>query len=137
VTDGDGPQIKGPEGPVQELYRAFARRDLAAVAGSLTEDVVWVEAGTHPFAGSYLGRDAVVDHLAVLVRETRGSYDLSLVQVYVASEERLIVRHHEAALRRGRRLDHEACLRVDVRSDGIHRVERFDAEVTQRHRFLA
>ena len=43
-----------------------------------------------------------------------------------ASEGRYVVRELEHGWRLGRRLVHEACLRIDVGSDGITYLERFD-----------
>jgi ketosteroid isomerase-like protein len=131
IDNGDGPER------VCELYRAFARRDLAALAQVLAGTVVWVEAGEHAFAGTYRGRDQVADHLAGLVRETRGSYILSLLDVYAASAQRLVVRQREVGQRLGRRLDSESCLLVEVATEGIVGVERFDADISQRNRFFA
>jgi ketosteroid isomerase-like protein len=99
------------------------------LAAQLADDVVWEEPHSHPLGGTYRGRVEVVDHLARLIGETRGSYQLTLLGLYASSAGRFVVRERENAWWKGRRLDQEVCLRVDVSPDGIIHFERFNADL--------
>ena len=120
------PAIDPLEQRIRALYGALARRDLADLALQLTGEVVWRESPSRLGDEILRGRVQVVDHLARLVSRSRGSYQLTILDLYAASEGRYVVRELEHGWRLGRRLVHEACLRIDVGSDGITYLERFD-----------
>ena len=129
VNSASGESVDPLEQRVHSLYAALARRDLADIAGQLAREVVWADARSHPLGRTFRGRIQVVDHLARLIGETRGSYQLTIVDLYASSPGRFVVRERENGWRRGRHLDQEVCLRVDVATDGITYLERFDADL--------
>jgi ketosteroid isomerase-like protein len=58
---------------VQAAYAAFAAGDLGGLRSTLAVDVVWTEAESFPYAGTYRGPDRVMDELIVrLVTEWEG-----------------------------------------------------------------
>jgi ketosteroid isomerase-like protein len=137
VNGANGKVVDPLEQRIRSLYGALARRDLAEIATQLAQNVVWEDARSHPMGSTYRGRVPVVDHLAQLIGETRGSYHLTLLDLYASFPGRFVVRERENGWRRGRRLDHEVCLRVDVSPDGITYLERFDADLADASRFFS
>ena len=53
---------------VRELLDALERSDVAAIAGLLTDDVVYHFPGRSPVAGTYQGREAVLGLFGALGR---------------------------------------------------------------------
>ena len=129
VNGANGDSVDPLEQRVHLLYAALARRDLADIAAQLASEVVWEDARSHPFGRTFRGRVQVVDHLARLIGETGGSYQLTVVDLYASSPGRFVVRERENGWRRGRHLDQEVCLRLDVAPEGITYLERFDADL--------
>ena len=129
LNGASGESVDPLEQRVHSLYAALARRDLADIAAQLATEVVWEDARSHPFGRTFRGRVQVVDHLARLIGETRGSYQLTIVDLYASSPGRFVVRERENGWRRGRHLDQEVCLRLDVAPEGITYLERFDADL--------
>jgi ketosteroid isomerase-like protein len=135
---GEGRALVDPlEQRVRSLYAALARRDLGEIAAQLAHRVVWEDARFHPSGQTYRGRVQVVDHLARLIGQTGGSYELTVLDLFASSAGRFVVREREIGWRHGRRLDHEVCLRVDVSPDGITYLERFDADLADASRFFS
>lgn len=48
---------------IQALFDAYAARDATAMMGYLDETVEWTEAVGFPYAGTYVGRQAVMDNV--------------------------------------------------------------------------
>lgn len=46
---------------VQQLYAGFAAGDVPAVLSTMAPDIEWTEAEGYPYAGTYVGHDAVVE----------------------------------------------------------------------------
>ena len=86
VNGANGDSVDPLEQRVHSLYAALARRDLADLAAQLASEVVWEDARSHPFGSTYRGRVQVVDHLARLIGETQGSYQLTVLDLYFALE---------------------------------------------------
>ena len=137
VNGANGDSVDPLEQRVHLLYAALARRDLADIAGQLASEVVWEDARSRPFGRTYRGRVEVGDHLARLIGETRGSYQLTLLDLYASSAGRFVVRERENGWRRGRHLDQEVCLRLDVAPEGITYLERFDADLSVTSHFFS
>lgn len=53
-------------GLAQKLYDGFAANDVPKVLSTMASDIEWTEAEGYPYAGTYIGPDAVV--AAVFVR---------------------------------------------------------------------
>lgn len=45
---------------IRGVYEAFARGDVPAVLGALAKDASWTEAEGFPYAGTYVGPDAIL-----------------------------------------------------------------------------
>ena len=48
---------------IRRLYDAFARGDMESVLNVLAADVAWTEAEGFPYAGTYVGPDAVLQNV--------------------------------------------------------------------------
>lgn len=48
---------------VQGVYEAFAEGNVPSVLGALSPDIVWTEAEGFPYAGTYIGPNAVLDNV--------------------------------------------------------------------------
>ena len=129
VSGAIGESVDPLKQRVHFAYAALARRDLADLAAQLASDVVWQNARSEPFGNTYRGRVQVVDHLARLIGETQGSYQLTALELYASSSGRFVVRERENAWWRGHRLDQVVCVRVDVSPDGITHFERFNGDL--------
>lgn len=65
--------IENNKSLVQELYAGFAAGDVPAVLGTMATDIEWTEAEGYPYAGTYVGHDAVVQNVfAKLATEWEG-----------------------------------------------------------------
>ena len=48
---------------IEKLYAGFAAGDVAAVLGSFGPEVSWTEAAGFPYAGTYVGPDAILQNV--------------------------------------------------------------------------
>ncbi|MCR1784003.1 nuclear transport factor 2 family protein [Nocardioides carbamazepini] len=55
---------------------AVAAGDMAALAASLTDDVVWHQPGTNQLSGDHVGPEAVVAHLGRFMELSGGTFTL-------------------------------------------------------------
>ncbi len=60
----DHPNVK----LIKDVFEAYARRDLPAIAELMAEDMVFHFPGRNPFSGDYEGRDATLRMLAQIGR---------------------------------------------------------------------
>ena len=59
---------------------AYASDDWKAVRNSFADDAVYEVEGDNPFAGTWKGRDAIVDHLIESVNQFDRTYDERLLE---------------------------------------------------------
>lgn len=81
--------MAGHADTVAELYKAFARGDVPAVLGALAPDVRWTEAEGFPYAGTYVGPDAIVQGVFMRLGTEWDGYSV-VPQEYVASGETVV-----------------------------------------------
>jgi len=84
-------------------YDAFARGDLAALAGLIAEDVIWHVAPPGPLSGTYRGREEVFRFFGDLARETDGTFRLDVHDV-LASDRHSVALCTMTASRGGKSL---------------------------------
>lgn len=63
---------------------AIAAGDMAALAATLSPDVVWHQPGANPLSGDHVGPDAVVSHLGRFMELSGGSFVLDALSVTAA-----------------------------------------------------
>ena len=60
--------------------------DMAALAATLSPDVVWHQPGDNPLSGDHVGPDAVVAHLGRFMQLSSGTFALSTESVIEAGD---------------------------------------------------
>ncbi len=74
---------------IKQLYAAFAVGDVPAVLGALAPDCVWTEAEGFPYAGSYVGGDAVLNGVFMKLGGEWDGY-AAVPKEYVASGDTVV-----------------------------------------------
>ena len=62
-----------PKETVQNLYAAFATGDVPTVLAILAPDMQWTEAAGFPYAGTYVGPQAVLSGVPTSLQHPAGS----------------------------------------------------------------
>ena len=99
---------------VERIFDAFARQEGLALRGLFAEDAVWHVPGRGVMAGTYRGREAIFRFLAMLPKQTDGTYRSELIDV-LASDDRAAEVYRARGERHGRTLELEQVLlfRID------------------------
>jgi len=99
---------------VERIFDAFARKEGMALRGLFAEDAVWHVPGRGVMAGTYRGREAIFRFLAMLPKQTDGTYRSELIDV-LASDDRAAAVYRARGERHGRTLELEQVLlfRID------------------------
>lgn len=74
----------------RELWRAVSRGDVEDIEQLFREDLLWHASGRGPRAGTFEGRDEVLDYLAGLGEDTE-RFDSTLEDVLVGSDYTALV----------------------------------------------
>ena len=73
-------------------WLAVSNSDVEALEKLWADDIVWHSTGRNPWAGTYVGREAVLDYLA-RVGEAVDTYDARLDDVLVSDDRLMLVCH--------------------------------------------
>jgi len=90
---------------VRRGYEAFSRGDMATLSKILAGDATQHVPGTHPLAGDYKGRDAILRYYGRLAAETGGTYEIELLYLFADGRGHVVSLHRARAARGVRRLD--------------------------------
>jgi ketosteroid isomerase-like protein len=90
---------------VRRGYDAFSAGDMDAMTELLTTDVAYHVPGSHPLAGHYKGREAVLQQYGRLAKETRGTMRVELEHLFADGRGHVISVHHSFAERGNRGVD--------------------------------
>lgn len=82
-------QDAGEQEAVESHYRGVETGDLAAMLAPLGPGIVWVETTGSPLAGTYVGPQAVVDHVFSAWHELWDGFALAVDEI-VAVEGRVV-----------------------------------------------
>jgi ketosteroid isomerase-like protein len=104
---------------VRQIFDAFARKEGLALRGLFAEDAVWTVPGRGVMAGTYRGREEIFRFLALLPKETDGTYGSELVDVLV-SDTRAAALYRARGTRHGRTLELDQLLLFRI-EDGLVR----------------
>jgi ketosteroid isomerase-like protein len=97
----------------QDLFAAFARRDLAAAAAMIADDAVWRFPGRRgALAGDHNGRDAIFDFLTKVAGLTEGSFHAAAAEI-VGNDKVAFFHFIGHARRGGKTLENDTCLRLE------------------------
>lgn len=103
---------------VRRAFTALNANDFAALARLFHRDAAWYIPGRSAVAGEALGRDAVFARFAQCVRDTGGTFRMSLKKVLQSTDGRVVAIHHDSGQRNGKRLNAGCCTVFDF-EDGL------------------
>jgi ketosteroid isomerase-like protein len=103
---------------VRRAYTALNANDFAALARLFHRDAAWYIPGRSAVAGEVVGRDAVCARFARYVRDTFGTFRMSLKKVLQSADGRVVAIHQDSGERNGQRL-HAGCCTVFDFADGL------------------
>jgi ketosteroid isomerase-like protein len=103
---------------VHRVFTALNAHDFPALAKLLHADVAWYIAGRSAVAGEAVGRDAVFARFAHYIRDSSGSFHVSLKKVLHSADGRVVAIHHDSGQRNGKRLNAGCCTVFDF-EDGL------------------
>ena len=106
---------------VERIFDAFARKEGMALRGLFAEDAVWHVPGRGVMAGTYRGREAIFRFLAMLPKQTDGTYRSELIDV-LASEDRAAAVYRARGERHGRTLELEQVLLFRIHGSRVREV---------------
>ena len=106
---------------VRRIFDAFARKEGLALRGLFAEDAVWSVPGRGVMAGTYEGREAIFRFLAMLPKETNGTYGSQLIDV-LASDDRAAALYRARGTRHGRTLELDQVLLFTIEAGLVRRV---------------
>ena len=100
-----------------EYFEALARGDIEALRDHYSEDVVWHVGGTHPLAGTYRGRDSLLDYFERVRELTGGTLRVTPEEV-LSGDRHTVMFTRATAQRDDRRLDVGLAQVLEVGEDG-------------------
>ena len=87
----------------RDLWNAVSNADVESIERLSLDELTWHTAGRGPRAGTYRGRQAVLDHLAA-IGEGAERFDMALEDVLIGDEHTALL-YRVTAARRDRKLD--------------------------------
>jgi uncharacterized protein len=75
---------------VESAYANFAAGNIPAALGAMTEDIEWTEADGFPLAGTYVGRQAVLEGVFMRLGEIGDDYAV-VPEQFVADGDTVVV----------------------------------------------
>jgi uncharacterized protein len=75
---------------VEGAYASFARGDIPAALGAMTDDISWTEADGFPLAGTYIGPQAVLEGVFMRLGEIGESFAV-VPEQFVADGDTVVV----------------------------------------------
>ena len=100
-------------------FEDFVRGDVASLLALFAPDAVWHVPGANAMTGDYRGLEEIGPFLRRTAEETDGTYRVELLWT-VADDEHLVAVYRARGERRGRTLDIEQALFVEI-EDGLWR----------------
>jgi len=109
------------EAIVRRIFDAFARKEGLALRGLFAEDAVWTVPGRGAMAGVYRGRESIFRFLALLPKETDGTYGSELLDV-LTSGQRAAALYRARGTRHGRTLELDQVLLFTIEGGLVREV---------------
>jgi uncharacterized protein len=129
----EGPMSDDNVGVVRAIYEAFARGDVPAVLGAMTDDVEWHEAEGMPQGGVYRGRDAIVENVLGPLLEDVPDFAVTPEEIVASGDMVAVVtRYTGTGKATGKRLDLQVVHVWDVRGGKVARFRQFADTVRYR-----
>lgn len=112
-------QQRDHEKLVRDFMTAYDARDADAVAECLAPEASMRVPGGHQLAGTFDGRDAVLDHLRRLWRQPDSVWRFAAVEDWLVSDQRVLLIAGMHAQLPGRRHDWRRYMLVNVPETGV------------------
>jgi ketosteroid isomerase-like protein len=110
---------------IRDLFAAFARRDVAGIQETISENAVWRFPGRKGrLAGTHAGRDAIFAFLLKVSALTNGTFHLDLIDV-IANDRHAVALFRGSGERNGKLLDNPTCLRMRIEEGKVVEVCEF------------
>lgn len=114
-----------PDG-VRNIFEGLASGEGAAFFDHVADDVDWTVMGTHPLAGRYLSKQALVEStFAKLSQVLPQGVQLHVENVIVKDDQAVVELHSLATAKNGMRFDNRYCWVVYFRDSMIVRVRAY------------
>jgi ketosteroid isomerase-like protein len=113
---------------VRNLYDAFARRDRDLVCSLIAEDCRWIIPGRGSQAGTYEGRDAVIELFRSITKLTEGSATFDLDAVIAADEYAVVLQRGHGTVD-GRSADLDECLVYRIEDGRVVEMKEFQFDL--------
>ena len=119
---------------VEELIAAIANSDADKLLGTLADDVTWTFFGSHRFAGTFKGKDELMNGLFAVIGDVLEDGIKLHVSSIVADGSRVIVEGKgQARSKAGLDYNNDYCLAFDVEAGKIRHVREYlDSELVTR-----
>jgi uncharacterized protein len=101
---------------VRRGYEAFSAGDAKTLSDLFSPTVIWRQTPAGAIAGTYDGRDKVMEYLQWFLLETQGTFKVTPV-TYAASGDKVFVEQHISGTRKGQNFESDTVQRFTV-SDG-------------------
>jgi uncharacterized protein len=113
---------------VRRLYDAFVQRDREVVSSLIAEDCRWIIPGRGAQAGTYEGRDAVIELFRSITKRTEGSATFDLDAV-IADDDYAVVLQRGHGTVDGRSADLDECLVYRIEDGRIVEMKEFQFDL--------
>lgn len=121
---------------VAAVYRSHASRDTPSLLDVLAEDVEWVQASGHPYAGArpWRGHREVVEHVVDPVNDDWDGYATEVDEMIDAGDRVVVTGRYSGTYRAtGRALAAEMCVIYTVHEGRITRFQQYCDTAAFRH----
>lgn len=119
---------------VEQLIEAVSRGDADRLLATLADDITWTFFGSHRFAGTFKGKDELMNGLFAVIAEVLEDGIKIHVSAIVADGGRVVVEAKgQARSKAGLDYNNDYCLVFDVVADKIQHVREYlDSELVTR-----
>jgi ketosteroid isomerase-like protein len=111
---------------VRGVYDAFARGDVGAVLGAMSDDVEWFEAEGMPYGGVYRGPNAVAENVFVPITTDIQDFAVTPEEFFASGDTvATVTRYSGTGKATGKRLDLPVVHVWDVRDGKVVRFRQY------------
>ena len=82
---------------ISNLYAAFAKGDVPTVLGAMAPDIRWIEADGFPYAGTYIGPDAILNGVFMRLATEWDGFGAGIDDINASGETVVAIGHISGA----------------------------------------